>query len=75
MMRKCIVRDLRGSHDTTAPMDCIKAMNLAKSGEWGENWSLEECIENTEGSAPNLQIVIQFKNGKLEFTTQDEFFK
>jgi len=75
MMRKCIIRDLGNVRDTTAPMNCDKAMNMAKAGEWCENWSLEECIENTEGSAPILQVAIQFKNGKLEFTTQDEFFK
>ena len=74
MTRYCIVRDLVGKNDTTAPMDCIQAIKVAKSGKWGKSWSLEECLENHNGSAPALKERIQFKNGKYEFMNQDDFF-
>lgn len=73
-MRRCIVRDLDLNNDTTAPMNCDKAITLAKSGKWGKNWSLEECLENHNGSAPILKEHIQYKDGKYEFRSQDDFF-
>lgn len=73
-MRNCIVRDLDNVNSTTAPMDCIKAMALAKSGEWGSNWSLEECTENPNGSAPILKERVYFKDGGYTFMTHDDFF-
>ena len=72
-MRKCIVSDFDSSN-TTAPMDCIKAIKLAKSGDWEKNWLLQECLDNPDGSAIILKKLIQFKNGEYEFMTQDEFF-
>lgn len=74
MTRLCIVRDLSGSLGTTPPMDCIKSINLAKSGNWGKSWSLEECLENTEGSAPILQERIRFNKGKYKYIGNDNFF-
>jgi len=73
MMRKCIVSDMDGCN-TTAPMDCVKAIKLAKSGDWGKNWSLQECLDNPDGSTIILKKLIQFKDGEYEFLTQDEFF-
>ncbi|MFK5948922.1 MAG: hypothetical protein QM500_09170 [Methylococcales bacterium] len=64
-MKNCIVRDLDTPHKTTAPMDCVKAMTIAKSGKWSKNWSVEECLVNPEGSAPILKEWISFKDGKL----------
>ncbi|MFK5891787.1 MAG: hypothetical protein QM504_01040 [Pseudomonadota bacterium] len=76
MIRRCIIRDLNGTLDTTAPMDCVKAIELAKSGKWGgRSWSIEECIENAEGSAPILQIRLRYINGQYELLTSDDIFR
>ena len=61
---KCIVRDLDFNNDTTAPMDCDKAIALAQSEKWGKNWSLEALLENPYGSAPILRVLLQFREGK-----------
>ncbi|MFK5914129.1 MAG: hypothetical protein QM484_07125 [Woeseiaceae bacterium] len=75
MIRNCLLRVLDDINDTSAPMDCIEIMSLAKSGNWCENWSIAECKDNSEGSAPILETVIKFKDGKLEFFTNDDYFK
>lgn len=62
MTRYCIVRDLTGINNTTAPMVCSEAIKLAKTGDWGKSWSLEECLENHEASAPILKERILFEN-------------
>jgi len=56
-------------------MDCIEIISLAKSGKWGQNWSIAECRDNPEGSAPIVETVIQFKDGKLKFLTRDDYFR
>jgi len=75
MIRNCILRDLDGMNDTTAPMDCAETISLAKSGKWCKNWSIAECKNNPEGSAPILETVIKFKDGKVEFLTTDDYFR
>ena len=75
MIRNCILRDLDEINDTTSPMDCIETMSLAKSVKWCINWLISECKDNPEGSAPILETVIKFKDGKLEFFTNDVYFE
>ena len=74
MTRYCIVRDLVGNNNATAPMACSEAIKVAKSGKWGKSWSLEECLTNHDGSAPILKQCIQFKDGKYNFMSEDDFF-
>ena len=70
MKRNCILRDLDSTH-TTAPMSCIKAVKLAKSGNCAINWSLDEVVFSTEGSAPILRPRINFSKGKYNFLIND----
>lgn len=74
MIKNCIVRDLDGIRDTTSPMDCVQAIKLAKSGEWAKNWTVEECLENPNGSAPILKKCITFNNGLYECFSEDHIF-
>ena len=69
-MRNCIIRDLDCLRDTTAPMDCVNAIKLAKSGEWSKSWIIE-CLVDSDGSAPILKECIRFKNVKTEFLADD----
>lgn len=59
-----MIRDL-DSTLTTAPMDCEKAMAIARSGKWATNWSLEAVLENPAGSAPILKRLMAFKEGNV----------
>lgn len=74
MTRLCIVRDLNGENDTTAPMACAQAIKVAQSGQWGKNWAIEECLENPDGSAPILKERITFIDRQYAFMTRDDFF-
>ena len=73
MTRLCIIRDLNGTM-TTAPMACAHIINVAQSGQWGEDWALEECVENPHGSAPILVERMTHQAGKLVAHTDEAFF-